>query len=94
LRSATNADRGFSFFCAIIEEGLVLRMLRGEIHAATGTPQLLIGFDCILRSQRATLRWHPNVRVPRTAIRALATRRPKRAPVRDGVQATAPGATN
>jgi hypothetical protein len=55
-----NLDGSLTFFCAI-EEGLVLRMVHGvdlvqnleqafdEICAAIGTPQLFIGFDCVLR---------------------------------------------
>ncbi|MEQ8254360.1 MAG: FIST C-terminal domain-containing protein, partial [Smithellaceae bacterium] len=56
-----NPDGSLSFFCAI-EEGLVLRVAYGinlekdlqrtfdEIGKETGFPQLVIGFDCILRA--------------------------------------------
>jgi len=55
-----NADGGLTFFCAI-DEGLVLRLARGEdlvanmeqsfaaIRAEIGPPKLVIGYDCILR---------------------------------------------
>lgn len=55
-----NPDGSLTFFCAI-EEGLVLRAARGvdlvenlentftKIRAEIGEPQLVIGFDCILR---------------------------------------------
>jgi len=55
-----NCDRGLTFLCAI-DEGLVLRLARGEdlvanmdqsfaaIRAEIGAPQLVIGCDCILR---------------------------------------------
>jgi hypothetical protein len=56
-----NPDGSLSFFCAI-EEGLVLRVAYGinlekdlqrtfdEISKEAGFPQLVIGFDCILRA--------------------------------------------
>ena len=56
-----NPDGSLSFFCAI-EEGLVLRVAYGinlekdlektfeKISKETGSPQLVIGFDCILRA--------------------------------------------
>jgi len=62
-----NPDGSLTFFCAI-EEGLVLRGARGvdlvgnleeafaEIHAAIGQPQLVLGFDCILRKLEMTQR--------------------------------------
>jgi hypothetical protein len=55
-----NADGSLTFFCAI-DEGLVLRLARGEdlvanmdqsfaaIRSEIGVPQLVIGCDCILR---------------------------------------------
>lgn len=55
-----NPDGSLTFFCAI-EEGVVLRVARGidlvenleqafaGIRAAIGTPQLVLGCDCILR---------------------------------------------
>ena len=55
-----NPDGSLTFFCAI-EEGVVLRVARGEdleenleqsfagIRAAIGPPQLVLGCDCILR---------------------------------------------
>lgn len=55
-----NPDGSLTFFCAI-EEGVVLRVARGAglvenlehvfagIQAAIGTPQFVLGFDCILR---------------------------------------------
>jgi len=55
-----NPDGSMTFFCAI-EEGLVLRVARGVnlvenleqafdgIAAEIGPPQLVLGFDCILR---------------------------------------------
>lgn len=56
-----NADGSLTFFCAI-EEGLVLRLAHGvdlvnnleqtfdKIRAEIGPPQLVLGFDCILRN--------------------------------------------
>lgn len=55
-----NADGSLTFFCAI-EEGLTFRIARGvdllenmeqsfmEIQAEIGAPQLVLGYDCILR---------------------------------------------
>ncbi|HQR98642.1 MULTISPECIES: nitric oxide-sensing protein NosP [unclassified Polaromonas] len=55
-----NPDGSLTFFCAI-EEGVVLRVARGvdlvenlehafaRIQAVIGPPQLILGFDCILR---------------------------------------------
>src|SRR5204863_1716061 len=55
-----NPDDSVTFFCAI-EEGLVLRVARGidlvenleqtfsEVRAEIGPPQLVLGWDCILR---------------------------------------------
>jgi hypothetical protein len=55
-----NPDGSLTFFCAI-EEGLVLRSAVGvnlienlkeafaAIHATLGKPQLVVGFDCVLR---------------------------------------------
>lgn len=55
-----NPDGSLTFFCAI-EEGMVLRVGHGvalvenlehafaDIHAAIGTPQLVLGCDCVLR---------------------------------------------
>jgi hypothetical protein len=55
-----NSDGSLTFFCAI-EEGVVLRVGHGadlvenlehafaDIHAAIGTPQLVLGCDCVLR---------------------------------------------
>lgn len=51
-----HADGSLSFFCAI-DEGLVLRLARGEDLVANmraslaelGQPELVIGFDCFLR---------------------------------------------
>ncbi len=55
-----NVDNSLTFYCAI-EEGLVLRLARGvdlvdnleqalaEVRAHTGTPQLVLICDCILR---------------------------------------------
>jgi hypothetical protein len=55
-----NADGGLTFYCAI-EEGLVLRLARGvdlaenlaqtfaKIEASIGSPQIVLGCDCILR---------------------------------------------
>lgn len=60
-----NPDGSLTFFCAI-EEGVVLRVARGVdlvenlehafagIHAAIGPPQLVLGFDCILRKLEIT----------------------------------------
>lgn len=57
-----NADGSLTFYCAI-EEGLVLRTARGvdlvpklqaaldDLAADIGPPELLIGFDCVLRKQ-------------------------------------------
>jgi hypothetical protein len=62
-----NTDGSLTFFCAI-EEGLVLRGARGvdlvgnlegafaEIRAAIGQPQLVVGYDCILRKLEMTQR--------------------------------------
>jgi len=62
-----NPDGSLTFFCAI-EEGLVLRGACGvdlagnleeafaEIHTAIGQPQLVLGFDCILRKLEMTQR--------------------------------------
>jgi hypothetical protein len=56
-----NADGSLTFYCAI-EEGLVLRVAHGvdivnnlkqtfdKIRAEIGTPQLVLGCDCILRN--------------------------------------------
>lgn len=56
-----NPDGSLTFYCAI-EEGLVLRIAHGvdlvanlqhtfdQIHAEIGTPQLVLGCDCILRN--------------------------------------------
>jgi hypothetical protein len=55
-----NADGSLTFFCAI-ENGLVLRVAKGVdllqnleqafagIRAEIGPPQLVLGYDCILR---------------------------------------------
>ena len=60
-----NPDGSLTFFCAI-EEGVVLRVARGVdlvenleqvfagIRAAIGPPQLVLGFDCILRKLEIT----------------------------------------
>jgi len=62
VRSIRNAnpDGSLTFFCAI-DEGMVLRLGRAmnlmdnlqqtfaAIHASIGAPQLVIGFDCVLR---------------------------------------------
>ena len=62
-----NADGSLSFFCAI-DEGVVLRLARhedivlklrslfGAIHAELGPPELVIGFDCVLRNLEAERR--------------------------------------
>jgi hypothetical protein len=56
-----NPDGSLTFYCAI-EEGLVLRIAHGvdlvanlqhifdQIHAEIGSPQLVLGCDCILRN--------------------------------------------
>lgn len=56
----TNPDGSLTFFCAI-EDGLVLRVAKGvdflqnleetfvKLHSEIGPPQLVLGFDCILR---------------------------------------------
>jgi len=55
-----NADESLTFFCAI-DEGLVLRLASGtdlvenleqcfrEVRTEIGPPQLVLGWDCILR---------------------------------------------
>ncbi|WP_432445564.1 nitric oxide-sensing protein NosP [Variovorax paradoxus] len=60
-----NADGSLTFFCAI-ENGLVLRVAKGvdllqnleqafaEIRAEIGPPQLVLGYDCILRKLEIT----------------------------------------
>jgi hypothetical protein len=60
-----NPDGSLTFFCAI-EEGLVLRAARGvdlvenleqafdKIRSEIGEPQLVIGFDCVLRKLEMT----------------------------------------
>lgn len=60
-----NPDGSLTFFCAI-EEGLVLRVAHGvdivknlqqtfdKLHEEIGSPQLVLGFDCILRNLEAT----------------------------------------
>lgn len=57
---SANSDGSLTFYCAI-EEGLVFRVACctdlvanleqavAQIHNAVGTPQLVLGFDCILR---------------------------------------------
>ena len=62
-----NEDGSLSFFCAI-DEGVVLRLARhedivmqlralfGAIHADIGPPELVIGFDCVLRNLEAERR--------------------------------------
>lgn len=62
-----NADGSLSFFCAI-DEGVVLRLARHEdivlqlgglfdsIRAEIGPPELVIGFDCVLRNLEAERR--------------------------------------
>jgi len=58
--SKAEADGSLKFYCAI-DKGMVLRVARGvnlfgdledaiaEIRADIGEPQLILGFDCILR---------------------------------------------
>jgi hypothetical protein len=58
---SANPDGSLTFYCAI-EEGLVFRVARCtdlvanleqavvQIHNAVGAPQLVLGFDCILRN--------------------------------------------
>ncbi|MGJ7544349.1 nitric oxide-sensing protein NosP [Variovorax sp. LT1R16] len=60
-----NPDGSLTFFCAI-ENGLVLRVAKGvdllqnleqafaEIRAEIGVPQLVLGYDCILRKLEIT----------------------------------------
>lgn len=60
-----NPDSSLTFFCAI-DEGVVLRVAHGmnlpdnlrlafdEIRAEIGVPQLVLGCDCILRSEEFT----------------------------------------
>jgi hypothetical protein len=60
-----NPDDSLNFYCAI-EEGLVLRVVRGlnmlenlqqafaNIHAQIGKPQLILACDCILRKLEAS----------------------------------------
>jgi hypothetical protein len=60
-----NGDGSLSFYCAI-EEGLVLRVAHGvdlvhnledafeRIRAEIGPPQLVFGFDCVLRNLEIT----------------------------------------
>jgi len=62
--SKTNPDGSLSFFCAI-DEGVVLTLARREdiaanlaalfdtVRAEMGAPQLVIGFDCVLRRLEA-----------------------------------------
>ena len=62
-----NADGSLTFFCAI-DEGVVLRLaghtdivvqlhgLFGAIRANIGPPELVIGFDCVLRNLEAERR--------------------------------------
>lgn len=62
-----NADGSLTFFCAI-DEGVVLRLARhkdivvqlhglfGAIHDEIGPPELVIGFDCVLRNLEAERR--------------------------------------
>ncbi len=62
-----NPDGSLSFFCAI-DEGVVLRLARhedivvqlhalfGTIRAEIGPPELVIGFDCVLRNLEAERR--------------------------------------
>ena len=62
-----NADGSLSFFCAI-DAGVVLRLARhedivqqlralfGAIRAEIGPPELVIGFDCVLRNLEAERR--------------------------------------
>ena len=70
-----NEDGSLTFFCAI-DEGVVLRLARHEdivlqmralfatIHADIGPPELVIGFDCVLR----------NLEVERRQLRQVAGR--------------------
>ena len=70
-----NKDGSLTFFCAI-DEGVVLRLARHEdivlqmralfatIHADIGPPELVIGFDCVLR----------NLEVERRQLRQVAGR--------------------
>jgi hypothetical protein len=63
---AVNSDGSLTFFCAI-EEGLVLRLAHGmdlvenleqsfaQFNAEIGPPQLVLGFDCVLRRAEITL---------------------------------------
>jgi hypothetical protein len=63
---SANSDGSLTFFCAI-EEGLVLRLAHGEdlvenlkqsfaaFSAEIGPPQLVLGFDCVLRRMEITL---------------------------------------
>jgi len=63
---SANSDGSLTFFCAI-EEGLVLRLAHGEdlvenlkqsfaaFNAEIGPPQLVLGFDCVLRRMEITL---------------------------------------
>ena len=60
-----NSDGSLSFYCAI-EEGLVLRVAHGvdlvhnleeafaQIRREVGPPQLVLGFDCVLRNLEIT----------------------------------------
>jgi hypothetical protein len=60
-----NPDGSLGFYCAI-DEGIVLRVASGvdlvenleaalaRVRAAVGTPELVIGFDCILRNVEIT----------------------------------------
>ncbi|CAH2602632.1 FIST domain containing protein [Rhodovastum atsumiense] len=62
-----NPDGSLAFFCAI-DEGVVLRLATQEdaltqlralfetIHAEIGPPELVIGFDCVLRTLQAEKR--------------------------------------
>jgi len=62
-----NPDGSLTFFCAI-DEGVVLTLARREdiaanlasffetVHAEMGTPQLVVGFDCVLRRLEAESR--------------------------------------
>ncbi len=64
-----NPDGSLTFYCAI-EEGLVLRIARGDdlpgnleaafkrIHETVGVPQLVIGCDCILRNREVIYSGH------------------------------------
>ncbi|WP_219061599.1 FIST N-terminal domain-containing protein [Pseudomonas sp. UMAB-08] len=63
---SANSDGSLTFFCAI-EEGLVLRLAHGEdlvenlkqsfaaFNSEIGPPQLVLGFDCVLRRMEITL---------------------------------------